>query len=260
MSRIKIILLVLILVIIVGINLANFDSEVKNFFYSISSPFQNWLSGISSNLCQWKEAIINFKKLEQENEKLKREILNLTSQNVALQELKKENKVLREGLEMDLQEPFSLVLVQVMEKNASQDFVLINKGKNSNLKEEMPVIDSQKVIWGKISEVYEDFSRVQLISHPESSFSAKVKDKEISGFLKGKGNLKMAFDFVPQEKEINKGDVLVSSVLGNVLPKGLLVGKVKKVEKSDIDPFQKAEIEPFFSIKEEKFLFVITNY
>jgi rod shape-determining protein MreC len=41
----------------------------------------------------------------------------------------------------------------------------------------------------------------------------------------------------------------VTSALGGIFPKGLLVGKIKEVKKSDIEPFQKTKIEPFFQLK-----------
>ncbi len=78
--------------------------------------------------------------------------------------------------------------------------------------------------------------------------------------IKGEGNLRILFDLIPREENLSQNDIIVTSVLGGVFPKGLLVGKIKKINKSDVEPFQQAEIESFFNIKDIESLFIITEY
>ena len=120
----------------------------------------------------------------------------------------------------------------------------------------MLVITQEKVLAGIVSEVYKDFSRVRLLSDKNSSFDAKISDSNIFGIVKGKGSLKMFLDFIPQDKEIKEGDLIITSELSGRYPKGLLIGFVEKVQKNDIKPFQQAEISPFFDITGEN-LFIV---
>ena len=118
----------------------------------------------------------------------------------------------------------------------------------------------QKVLIGKIDEVYENFSKVQLISNKKSSLDGKILGGEIQGLVKGAGNFKVSFDLVPQYEEVKEGELLTTTALGGVFPAGLLVGHVKSVKKSDIEPFQQMEISPSFNITQLDYLFIITNF
>jgi rod shape-determining protein MreC len=128
---------------------------------------------------------------------------------------------------------------------------------------------------GKIGQVYDRFSEVILISNKESSFGAKIlvgeseEDKSssspfaearvIDGIVKGKGSFNLYFDLIPREKEISERELVITSVLGGIYPQGLLVGEIKTIRKSDIEPFQTAEITPLFNVKNLDYLFIITD-
>ena len=253
--------------VIVALNF--FQKQVRNSFYLISAPIQKTFWQAGDKVSDFFETITEIKNLKKENEEIKLKIQLLTAENASLVELKKENETLRAALNLGLEKDFKLTLVQVIGKDISQDSLLINKGSKHGLSEGLPVITEQKNLVGKISEVYENFSKVMLIFNKESSFDAKIlapyrtessgagSAQEIYGVIKGKGNLKIFLDLVPQDKEIKQGDILVTSVLGGIFPKGLLVGEIREIKKSDLEPFQQAEISPFFDIGKLGNLFVI---
>ena len=264
--------LVLLVVFFVVLNLTGFQKEVKNFFYLISSPIQEAFWRVGDRISDFFETVTEIKNLKTENEEFKLKIQELLAENIALKEFKKENEILRTALEIGLEKDFELILAQVIGKDISQDFILINKGLKDGISKDSPVINQQKVLFGKIQEVYDNFSKVMLITDKKSSFDAKIlapyqtegfgagSDSEIYGIVKGKGNLQLYLDLIPQDKEIKEGDLIVTTPLGGIFPSGLLVGKIKEVRKSDIEPVQQAEISPLFDIKETEYLFIITNF
>jgi len=256
----KIVISVLVIFLFVFLNLGPISSKVKNFFYLISEPAQKWLWQKGNNLSNFFETISEIKSLKKESDNLKLKIKTLESENLVLIELKKENEILRKALEIGLKKDFKLVFAQVIGKDVSQDSILIDQGSKDGVRVGLPVITQQKTLVGKISQVYENFSKVQLLSNKESSFDAKISEKEIYGIVKGKGNFKFYFDLIPKDQELKEGDFLVTSALGGVFPPGLLIGEIKEVKKSDVELFQKAEIKPAFDITELKFLFVITEW
>lgn len=237
-----------------------YKKKIKNFFYSISSPIQTtfWQAGIKvSDFFQTISQINNFK---EENEKLKLKNQELLAKIADLENLKKENQTLRDALGLGLEKEFNLVIAQVVAKDISHDVIEINKGGKDGISKDLPVITSQKILVGKISEVYDNFSKVMLISDKNSSFSAKISEKETTGVIKGLGNFSVFLDLVPKEDEISLKEVVVTSILGKVFPEGLLVGEIKEVNKSDIDPFQQVLISPFFNINDLDQLFIIVNF
>jgi len=256
----KIVIPVLIIVFFIFLNLGSVSPRVKNFFYLISEPAQKWFWEKGNRLSNFFETISEIKSLKKESDNLKLKIKTLESENLVLIELKKENEILRKALEIGLKKDFKLVFAQVIGKDVSQDSILIDQGSKDGVRVGLPVITQQKTLVGKISQVYENFSKVQLLSNNESSFDAKISDTEIYGIVKGKGNFKFYFDLIPKDREIKEGDFLVTSALGGVFPPGLLIGEIKEVKKSDVELFQKAEIKPAFDITELKFLFVITEW
>ena len=151
-------------------------------------------------------------------------------------------------------------MVDIIGKDIGQDSILINQGAKHGISQGMPVVTEQKVLLGKITEVYQSFSRVTLISDKDSSFDIKLAESGATGVIKGKGGLNLYLDLVSQEEEVKEGDLIVSSALGSIYPKGLLVGFVKEVKQSDIEPFYEIEVSPFFDLQAISSVFVILNF
>jgi rod shape-determining protein MreC len=254
----------LIIVLIISfffiLNFTPFGKEVKNFFYLISSPIQKVFWKTGERISDFFEAIFRIENLKKENEELKLKIQTLEAENFALIELKKENELLREALGIGLKKEFKLTLSQVIGKDIAKDSILIDKGAKDGILENSPVISQQKVLIGKVNQVYRDFSKVLLISNPKISFDGKISDSQVFGRIQGKGNLKILFDLIPKEKEIKKGDLVVTSALGRIFPEGLVVGKISQIKKSDLKPFQEVQIQPAFDLGDLEKLFIITEW
>lgn len=243
------------------ISLNFFQKDVKSFFYSVSYPIQQFLWGQGLKASNFLETIAEIKDLKSENEKLKLKIQELVSENNSLKELGSENEVLRGALAIELPKDFQLTFAEVVGKDIGQDSILINRGYKQGVAKDMPVITQQKVLVGKIGDVYKDFSKVILISNSnkENSFDAKIADSDVFGRVRGEGNLGVVLDLIPRDKEIKEGQFAVTASLGNNYPKNLLVGSIKKVVKNDIEPFQEAEISPFFDIQKLESVFIIAD-
>lgn len=248
------ILIGIVVVVLVVVLLNVFQREVRGFFYYISAPIQKVLLRAGESMSDFFWGVFRAGNLKNKADELELKNQELLSQIIVLNELQEENKNLREALNLELQKDFKLSLAQIISKDVSQNFILINKGSKHGISKDIPVITEQKVLIGRIKEVYKKFSKVMLISHKDSSFDAEF------GVIKGQGNFKLLYDFIPKEKEIARGDIVITSALGNIFPKGLLVGKVKKVKKSDVESFQQAEIDPFFDISQTEKLFIILEF
>jgi len=256
-GNLRSILLFAVLAVLVILALNFYQKQVRNFFYLISAPIQKTFWRAGDRVSDFFETISEIKNLKKENEDLKLKIQSLLAENVQLLELKKENETLRVALNLGLEKEFKLTLAQVIGKDISQDSLIIDKGSDDGILKGQPVITQEKTLVGKINEVYKNFSKVQISSHKDSSFDGKISDTEIPGLVKGGGDFKVFFDLVPKDKEIKKGDLVVTAAAGGIFPEGLLVGEVKDVKKSDIEPFQKVEISPSFDINELECLFII---
>jgi len=253
-------ILILFIGIIIIISLSFFQGRVKNFSYLMFSPLQKILWQGGDSFSDFWEGVSGGRGFKKENEELEKRYQELLEEAVILRELKEENKVLREALNIGLQKEFKLTLADLISRDVPGDSILINKGLDDGLMVGMPVITEQKVLLGRISEVYKDFSRLTLISDPESSFPVEVQEEGVTGIIKGIGNLQISLEKVPRDKEVKEGDIVITSSLGKIFPRELLVGRIEKVHKSDVESFQKAEISPFLNIEELESVFIITDF
>lgn len=242
------------------LNLNGFLTPVKNFFYSASSSIQQrfWNNGI--NVSDFFSGIKGAGNLKKEIEDLKNKNQELIAQIANMAELKKENESLRQALNVGLEKDFQSKLSYIVSKDVFEDSLLINIGSKDGIKKDMPVITKEKTLAGRIGEVYENYSEVVLITNKKSSFDAQTPEKDIFGVVKGKGNSGLRMELIPKEKEVLVKDIVITTTLGNVFPKGLLVGEIEDVKKSDLEPYQSAGIKPAFEFNRADILFVITNF
>lgn len=257
-QRSRILLFFFLILFFVLLNV--FQKETRNFFYTISLPIQESFWRAGGDTSGFWETISRFKIIKEENKKLELDNLELIAENTRLKELKDENNFLRQSLGIGLEKEFKLVLAQITAKDTGQDSILINKGFADGLNEGDPVITSQKILLGRVKEVYKNFSWVMLISHKESSFNVRLQndnDEAVLGMAKGEGNFKILLDLVPREKELKQEDVLVTTSWGGIFPKGILIGVIKDIQKNDADPLQEVAVEPFFNLKKMENLFII---
>ena len=246
-------------VILIVVNITGFSKKIKNFFYSVSAPIQKIFWHTGNNVSTFFETILEIRNLKQKTDDLEVENQRLLSEIAKLKELSEENAELREALQVGLQKEYNLSFAAIIGKDTSQEFIVIDKGSDNGITEKMTVITSQKILIGRVVEVYENFSRVQLISNTKSSFDVKIQDKDITGLLKGEGNQRVLLDLVPTDKEISEGDIVMTSELGGIFPAGILIGKVSSVRKSDTKPFQQANLNIFFKLKESDKVFIIVS-
>ncbi|MDD2731731.1 MAG: rod shape-determining protein MreC [Candidatus Pacebacteria bacterium] len=253
--------LITILFLVLIIILFNlYQKEIKALFYSISSPIQKtfWkigdsFSGFFESAMTIKEQRINEQRVISENQKLLAEI-------IALKSLEKENEALRYALGIELKKDYDkLILAQIISKDPSDDYILIDKGSKEGVLKDMPVITKEKIIVGRAEEIYDSFSKIMLISNKKSSFDINIYDKDISGIAKGTGSFNLFIDLLPRDKEVLIDDIVITSSFGGVYPSGLIVGEITKIKKNDIESVQQAEINLAFDIKNIDYLFVIGN-
>lgn len=256
-----------------------FQSQIKNSFYAASYPVSNFLRVTGSRTSAFFKSFLNAKELKNENVNLREKNQQLLSEISFLKESLKENLDSKEILDNN-KSHFKLLLAKNSGIDIVSDVMLINRGSDDGILEGMPVISSQNVLYGKIVNVYQNFSQVMLISNKKSVVGVKISRSlrsdrgpsilseqdgdsnklPIHGVVRGTDSLSVYLDLVSFDAELKEGDVLVTSALDGIYPADFLVGTIRKKNKNDLASFQTAEIEPFFNVQDIENLFVVTNY
>jgi rod shape-determining protein MreC len=242
------------------LNLTPLSGGIKDFFYSLSAPLQEYLWAKGSVFSGFFETFSRTEEIKKENESLRKENEILLGEKMALGACKEENVSLRQALGLGLQEDFSLISANPIAKDVFADFIVLNKGSADGMVFDAPVVTEEKVLVGKVIEVYEHSSRVQLLTAKGNSFDVEIMDRDTYGLAEGQGNFKLMLKLVPRDREIGGGDRVFTSLLGGNFPQGLLVGEVKGVKKADVTSFQEADIIPAFDINSLEHLFIITDF
>jgi len=252
-----------------------YQGQVRNYVYSVSYPLTKnfWQAG--NNSSNFIASFLNAGGFKRESNELKQENEELLSQISLLQSELARIQAVSQMHQSAQEHNFSTVLAQTISLDTANDFILIDKGSDHGIRENMPVVSPQQVLYAKVTPVSENFSPVILISNKNSTLDIKINSLEpvvssdqvegsspapIYGAVKGNGKLSLYLDLVSSDVKISEGDVLVSSALEGTFPRDLLIGKIISKDQSDIKPFQTAEVQPFFDIKSIDNLFVITNY
>jgi len=237
-----------------------FSDKISNFFYKLSEPIQNsfWESGnFLSNIFY---SVLNSGELKKEKDRLTDERITFITEIARLKNLEEENNVLRQALELNLKKDFNLVFARVFGRSIKEDSVLINKGSVDGMYVGMPVITEDKIIVGQISEVYKNYSKINLISHPESVFNVEVQGKNIIGIVRGEGRFRLNLDFVSKTADLQEEDILLTGSAEKIFPPNLFVGLVRDIQRSDLEPFQKSRVVSFLNIRNIRNVFVIKDW
>ncbi|MFH1450995.1 MAG: rod shape-determining protein MreC [bacterium] len=244
----------------VFLGLSPLNPIVKELFYATASPLQKPLWRVGSGISSFFNAIGNLAQLNTENEELKKENRELLSLLAPLVEKEKENQELRDALGIMPEKEFIMVIAEPISRDIGEDTILINRGKKDGIIKGMAVVNKQTVLLGKICEVYDNFSKVSLVTNKDSYFSAKLQNANVTGVVKGQGRLTLSIELLPKNENIKEGDSVVTVALGGDFPEGIFIGEVTGVKKNDIEPFMQAEIEPGFDINEVEKFFIIVDY
>ncbi|PIP23160.1 MAG: rod shape-determining protein MreC [Candidatus Nealsonbacteria bacterium CG_4_8_14_3_um_filter_39_7] len=254
------IIIFLMVAIFLTLNLTGGSRAVKDFFYGAFSPVQKYFWQAGNSFSDFSAGFFNARGLKEERDKLWLENQNLLSQIASLEGLKKENQLLKESLGLGMEKEFNLELAHIVGKDVSLNFLLIDKGYEDGIKDDLPVVTAQKTLVGKIKGVYRRFSRIQLCSNKDSSFDIEITGKEIYGIARGDGGSGIILDFIPFNAETAENDLVITSSASGFFPAGIFIGKIGKIEKSDVKPFQTAEVFPAFDIKNLAEIFVIKDF
>jgi rod shape-determining protein MreC len=192
--------------------------------------------------------------IEEENKNLKNKINELKAALILYQDGYLEAQRLRKLLDLRDDYNYHFISARVIDREqaALSKTILINKGSVHGLKTGMPVIAPPGLI-GRLVDVSWHVSKVLLFIDENSNVGAIVQRTRTQGVISGAGPRGLILKYISKTQDVKEGDVIVSSGMGGVFPKGLLIGQVSHVDRQDASLFLKINVAPFvdFSKLEE---------
>ena len=201
-------------------------------------------------------AVGHYKSIALENEQLKEENARLRQETYHAREGLQELARLHTLVRFDDKWDYPIVTSRVVGHNPGRFLttMVINRGTEHGVHENMPVFSMNGLV-GKVSKATLNHSRVQLLVDPNLKLSVMDRKTRVVGFLESMDGVRLTA-MVPTHAGIRAGDTLITSGLGGIFPKGIPVGTVKDIRKSDLDVMRQMDVEPFqdFTTLEEVFV------
>ena len=250
-TKYVIVIILLIIAIVLGIISINMKKENLNFFEKFIKDSTYVVSNVISSPVRFIKKNINKTTTKDDlyNKyiKLKEEYDSIEFDKARIDELKKENKALKEMLDIksDL-EGYKVLNATVINRNVGYfyDTLSIDKGSHSGIKPDMAVVTSKGLI-GKVIKTSTLTSTVKLLSsdslNMKISVKIKVSDEYYYGLLTGYDKDKKAYiiEGISNNIDIPNGSVVTTTGMSEIFPSGILIGKVSE---ANTDNFELSKI------------------
>ncbi|MCG8618125.1 MAG: rod shape-determining protein MreC [Desulfobacterales bacterium] len=219
-------------------------SGLTRLAVSVTSPFQYMVTrtiGFTEGV--WRTYFTAVLAVE-ENQRLKERLARATEIQNRYEELELENARLRKFVNFTGSKPATYVAAQVIARDPSPwvKTIMIDKGEVDGIVKGSPVLVSEGIV-GQIIHVAGSYARVLLITDRNSAVDALVQNSRVRGMVKGNNEDTCSFVYTLRKDEVKPGEMIVSSGLDQVFPKGLKIGRILDVKKEHSQLFQDIVIE-----------------
>jgi len=217
---------------------------LESVTFGIFSEVQRTLSGGVSSVRKVWGGYVGLRNLKAENEELKRQ---LAVAQVAAQEqraLAERARGFERLLELRERVPLATTAAEIIGAAASPDFrtLTIDKGTRDGLRPDMAVIAPDGVV-GRLVVPSARSSKVQLLVDRNAAAGVLIERTRAQGVVVGSGDDRLQMQYVSEASEVAVGDIVVTSGIDTIYPKGLVVGRVELVEKNG-PAFKRIVVKP----------------
>jgi rod shape-determining protein MreC len=252
-------------ILIIGIILLALGGYLTPISRIAFSPFisaQTWLASRYLAIQDFMTAPRDVARLAQLNEQLEAEVSRLQAQIIELQQENSELEVLSALLDFArTHSENEYITAAVIGRDISPflHYVIINRGSDDGLRRGMPVVSSQGLV-GRVAAVTADGARVQLITDPDTAINVRIQPSGAEGLLEGSITGDITIGAIPQDANINNGDLVLTSGLGGNYPPDMLIGQISGVRQRPVELFQTASVEPVVDFSQLEIVLVIVNF
>jgi rod shape-determining protein MreC len=107
----------------------------------------------------------------------------------------------------------------------------------------MPVVTGNGVV-GLVTATSPHAAKVMLLQDRQSAIDGIVERSRARGIIRGHGDEPLVFELIARGDDVRAGDIVISSGLGGVYPRGLRVGKIVEVNDPEEGLVQTARLAP----------------
>ena len=206
---------------------------------SVAQPVQTFATNVSNSVIGFFERVFNVTDADKENEQLRLRVAQLEQAEYELEQLRLENERLKELLNYSQSnENYNYVTATIIAKGQGVwfDSFTINAGRKHGIEKNMPVVNSFGLV-GRVTDVGATWAKVTSIIDSRSTVSVMVERTRdgamVQGVLENGSKAALELYYLPSGSDLVPGDVIVTNGLGGVFPKGITIGTVTEVTRTN---------------------------
>lgn len=198
--------------------------------------------------------------IKKKNEQLNQQNSGLQAQLTLLAEMQAENKRLNDMLELQSSTPMKLLAARVIGQDLLSDHttIRINRGSQDNVSRNMPVISVQGAV-GYVLRADIASSVVLVLTDRYAVIDGVVQRSRARVIVEGMGNFRCRLNYVQSSDDIQIDDLVVTSGLDGIFPKGFPVASVLEVSKKPYDISKHVTLKPVIQVSSLEEVFVIKD-
>ncbi len=227
-----------------------YTARLKGLFKNTLTPVQIVFLKGTRSLKAGVDTMRGFGGMAEENRLLKGEVVRLQAEARLTKTIEDENQKLRQLLDFHDRQAKELIPAEIAARsiNGWWQSVRIAKGLRDGVMRNRAVISPDGLV-GRTAEVSAHTADVLLLSDPACKVSARVSRTGSFGLVTGQGvSLKgypvARMRFIHKDTPIRVGDDVVTSGLGGVFPRDVLIGRIEAIRTEEAGLFQVADILP----------------
>jgi rod shape-determining protein MreC len=244
--------LVLVSVVLLLVVLFLLPSQSQGLLQYVSNPLGAVLSlplqvisSIDNGISELWAGYVALQGIKEENERLRKDMDLLRGQNSQLREAAAATVRLKSLLEFKEQAASVMVAAQVIGRDATNSYrsVILNKGESDGIKPDMGVVTPVGVV-GRIVKTTGASAVVLLVTDPNNAIAGLIQRTRDEGIVEGTHQGFARLKYIPLLSTVRDGDRVVTSGLVGGFPRGLPIGTITRIERSEGALFQSAEVMP----------------
>ena len=241
-------------------------SYVRSAIVTVGTPFRWAFTKIGEGISGFSVYFKTIDALREENDALRRELDEYKNLVYDAELIEEENDFLSDFLGLKEEHlDFALENASVLGREATnyRTLLTLSKGTLHGIDVNMPIITETGLI-GHITEVGATWSKAVVITETASAVGGYIERSGALGVVEGTYELRTdglcRMVYIEADSDIRIGDKVITSGIGGIYPRGLLIGRVSAVEVDENSRTLTATIEPAAELDSVSKVMIVTEY
>jgi rod shape-determining protein MreC len=236
------------------------QSILSSWFMAVSTPIAGGIDWVISGAVGGIGSYTDLRGAREENIRLKEKVDELTGQLNDARERAAELDLLRAQVALPTRPDYKMVSANVVARDADLWYrrLTIDRGTLDGVKKNMPVATASGIV-GRVVAVGPNYAQVQVISDKHAGVGAMLQNSRAMGEVRGlerEGPL-CELQNIPSSQAVEVGEPVVTTGLDRIYPKGLMIGKVERIESNPNAPWHKIIVSPSASVDRVEHVLVL---